>query len=452
MSYRLPLRLRVAVAFAATTTVALVVLGVFVYDQVETSLVAQATNSLRSQLDALAEVPPESRAAAARAPTDDMYSQLLDLDGRLLAGAPQLAKSLVRPGELADDEGEVQVVERRLPLVDDGDETGLVAFGRYDDQVLVVAASKDDLSETLNEVRSQLLVGGPLLLLLASAIGYLVAGLALRPVEAMRHRAELISARHAGERLPQPAANDELRRLAVTLNEMLDRLESALARERRFVAEASHELRTPLALLRMELDLATSQPRSHEELLEAIRSADEEVERLTRLSEDLLLLHGSSEGRSGRDRMEVVDLAAVLGAVAARFATRAVAEGRQIRVSGGPGLLVRAHHDRLDRVVSNLVDNALTHGAGAVRLEARALDGRARIDVIDDGVAEAPAGVDPFETFAARPGARRSGGRGLGLSIARAIVEESGGSVTLGSPPTGKGTVATIELPLSGHE
>ena len=449
MISRPSLRMRVATAFAATTTVALVALGLFVYERVEETLVDQTTASLRGQLDALGEVPEGDRAAATQALPDGMYGQVLDLDGRVLAGSPQVSGALVERGDLPDEGGEVQVVERRLRLVNDDDETALTVLRRYDDQVLVVATSKGDMSETLQEVSSQLLIGGPLLLLVASAIGYLVAGVALRPVERMRRQAELISDRHPEERLPLPPTDDEIRRLGVTLNAMLDRLETALARERRFVAEASHELRTPLALLRVELDLALSRPRSNEQLVDAIRSANEEVERLTRLSEDLLVLDSSPDGTSPRDFAGVLDMAEILRAVAARFTTRAVSRGREILVLGEPHVLVRGNRDRLDRAVSNLVDNALLHGAGDVELSARAEAGYARIDVTDHGAADARLGADVFQAFAAHPGARSGGGRGLGLAITRAIVEEHRGSVTLAQRSPGRGTIATIRLPLS---
>jgi signal transduction histidine kinase len=449
MIRRPSLRMRVAAAFAATTAVALVALGLFVYVQVEETLLDQTTASLRGQLDALGKIPEGSRAAATEALTDEMYGQLLDPDGRVLAGSRQVSGALVERSDVPDEGGEVQVVERRLRLANDDDETALAVIRMYDDQVLVVATSMDDMSETLQEVLSKLVIGGPLVLLVASTIGYLVAGVALRPVEQMRRQAELISDRRADERLPLPPTDDEISRLAVTLNAMLDRLETALARERRFVAEASHELRTPLALLRMELDLALSRPRSDEELLDAIRSANEEVERLTRLSEDLLLLDASTDGTSRGDSA-VLDVAVILRAVADRFTTRAVSQAREIRVlCGEPQLLVRGNRDRLDRAVSNLVDNALLHGAGDVELSVRKEAGCARIDVTDHGATDAPLGPDMFQAFAAHPGARSGGGRGLGLAITRAIVEEHRGSVTLAPPSPGVGAVATIRLPLS---
>src|SRR5262249_51511614 len=140
------------------------------------------------------------------------------------------------------------------------------------------------------------LIAGPVALLLASLAGYLLAGVALRPVEAMRRRAAEISAETPGERLPVPATSDELERLGETLNEMLERLEDALRREREFVADAGHELRTPLALLRTELELALRHAESPDELRAAVRRSAAEVDRLAQLSEDLLLLARTEHG------------------------------------------------------------------------------------------------------------------------------------------------------------
>ena len=163
--------------------------------------------------------------------------------------------------------------------------------------VLVVGATRGNDAETLAAFRDELLIAGPIALILASLAGYFLAGLALRPVESMRSRAAAISAETPGERLPVPATRDEIERLGQTLNDMLGRLEDALQRERDFVADAGHELRTPLALLRTELELALRHGRSPEELREAVRWSTQEVDRLTQLAEDLLLIARSDRGR-----------------------------------------------------------------------------------------------------------------------------------------------------------
>ena len=194
--------------------------------------------------------------------------------------------------------------------------------------VVVVGASLEPRAETLADLRRQLLVGGPIALLLASLAGYLLAAAALRPVERMSERAATISAASPGRRLPVPPANDEIARLGRRLNEMLARLEGALERERTLVSNASHELRTPLALMKTEIELALAEPESAPALA-AARSAGEETDRLSQLTDDLLLLARVDSGELPLRRSDV-PAAELLGTIATRFERRAADAGRTI--------------------------------------------------------------------------------------------------------------------------
>ena len=193
------------------------------------------------------------------------------------------------------------------------------------DFVVVAGASTGDRSEALAGIAGAFLIGAPLALLLAGALGYLLATRALAPVEALRRRADAITLRRSGDRLPLPETEDELHRLAATLNAMLDRIEASLDRERVFVADASHELRTPLAILRAELELAGRPDRTVEELRAALASATEEVDRLSRLAEDLLVIARADQGRLPIKR-EPVELSR-----AARASRRPVRPARRRR-------------------------------------------------------------------------------------------------------------------------
>ena len=252
-----------------------------------------------------------------------------------------------------------------------------------DEQITETPATRVDATGDRDEVLATLLVlllvVGPVALVAATAAGYLVAGGALRPVEAMRREAAEISSETSGRRLPITDADDEIGRLGATLNAMLDRLDEGLRRERRFVADAGHDLRTPLALLRTELELALRRPRSPEELDRVVRSAAEEVERLVGLAERLLELDRSASVV----RRDELDARALLEAVAARFAARAAEEARRIEVHGGATL--RADGDAIERALVALADNALTHGAGTVRLEAASEGDWVRLSVVDEG-------------------------------------------------------------------
>jgi two-component system, OmpR family, sensor kinase len=295
--------------------------------------------------------------------------------------------------------------------------------------VFAVGQSLDDRDETLSGLVASFAVGGPIAVLLASLLGYLLASAGLRPVEAMRRRAGEISLTHDGERLPLPAAQDEVRRLGETLNEMLDRLRRSFERERRFVADASHELRTPVAVIRAELDAALRAGGHDEQVREALVAALEECDHLAQLAEDLLFVARAAEGELPM-RREAVEVRPLLEGVRARFGDRARENGRDLRVDGGDGLRIDGDELRLRQALGNLVDNALRHGGGEIVLRSRrdAMDGDVELEVADHGPGFAPDLADrAFERFARGDAARTRGGTGLGLAIVRAIAEAHGG-------------------------
>ncbi|HEX2424332.1 MAG TPA: ATP-binding protein, partial [Actinomycetota bacterium] len=293
-------------------------------------------------------------------------------------------------------------------------------------------------------------IGGPLALILAVGVTWLLVGWTLRPVDSMRAEAAAISAGDPGRRLPVPGTGDELARLAETLNSMLDRLEEAIERERRFVDDASHELRTPLSNLKAELDLALRRSRTSDELERALRSASEEADRLARLADDLLVLARSDRGRLPI-RREPVDVAEMVGGTVDSFAARASERGVGIDVRV-PGEL-RADLDelRMRQALGNLLDNGLRYvpAGGRVSVAAERHDGSLWLEVRDDGPGF-PAEFLPvaFEAFA-RPDASRSrpeGGTGLGLAIVAAVAQAHGGTAEAANLPGG-GAVVVLSIP-----
>jgi signal transduction histidine kinase len=225
---------------------------------------------------------------------------------------------------------------------------------------------------------------------------------------------------------------------------MLDRLDAGLRRERRFVADAGHELRTPLALLQTELELALRRPRSLDELERALRSAAEEVDRLARLADDLLVLASTADGRLP---LQTTTFAAgeLLAGVARRFRPRAEAAGRALETVSPPDLVLSADRLRLEQALGNLVDNALRHGDGTVRVEA-ASDGSGVALRVSDGGAGFPAGLLPraFERFSRADEARSRGGAGLGLAIVEAVAHAHGGRA---EAVTDGGAVVAVRIP-----
>jgi signal transduction histidine kinase len=347
------------------------------------------------------------------------------LRGRPLLTAPE--RLLAARGELLLERARVDWTDERIRLLAEPVED---PSGRT---LLVVAGSSTEAKgDALESLLQQLLLLGPVAVLLSAVAGYLLAAAALRPVEAMRREAEAVSAVEPGRRLPLPAADDELARLAETLNAMLGGLEAALERERRFVADAGHELRTPIAALRTELELALRHERSAEELREAVRSAAEEADRLGALADELLVLARSSAGVTVRRRVEI---SALLDGARQRHEARFAAAGREVRVVGGVPLGVEGDPDQLARALDNLVANALVHGSGDVWLEALARGSWVELHVRDEGPGFGPELVDrAFEPFARADAARSTGGAGLGLAIVAAIAQAHGGTAAIAGP------------------
>jgi two-component system OmpR family sensor kinase len=290
--------------------------------------------------------------------------------------------------------------------------------------------SQSQRQHALATLGQLLFIGGPAMLVLTCLAGYALTSRALAPVEKMRRRATRISGADPGGRLPVPEANDELRRLGATLNEMLGRLEEAMERERAFAADAGHELRTPLSILQLQLEdleqaVATDGP--PDELEKGLRSAREEVERLAKLADDLLVL-ARADGRGLPVEKQPVQVPGLLHAVAERIGNAANGEGRAVIAEPAEVPAVTADAAWLEQALANMASNALQHGAGRVRLLARQRNGSVELHVLDEGRGFPP-GLLPqaFERFTRGDAARSSGGAGLGLLIVRAIAEAHGG-------------------------
>jgi signal transduction histidine kinase len=431
---RWPIRLRVTASFAVVMALLLAASGWFLYARLGTDLDHALTRELRVRAQDLGALVTQSNGSLAgdgRARLiehGEAYAQLLDARGRVLdATAPLGRRALLGAEELqAALHGTIVTERSSVPGLDE--QSRLLATPvRRDGRplVLIVGATTQDRAETLSSFRNELLIAGPIALLLACGVGYLLAGVSLRQVEAMRRRASEISAETPGERLPVPPTGDELERLATTLNAMLARLEAALQRERDFVADAGHELRTPLALLRTELELALRHADSLDEFRAALLNASRETDRLAQLAEGLLLIARSDGGRIPL-KLEPLDADDLLADVSARFQWRADESNRKLVCSAEPGTRLDGDRLRLEQALGNLVDNAFRHGAGSIRLGARADNGSVELHVRDEGDGFPPQFLDSaFERFS-RP-ARAGDGSGLGLSIVHAIAAAHGG-------------------------
>jgi two-component system OmpR family sensor kinase len=453
---RVPIRLRLTLAFALAMAVVLAATGALLLTRLGSSLDEAVDESLEARASevaprlALGGIIVLPGMGSGLVDPDERFVQVLDPSWRVvdatttvqeqpLLDADELARAAAQSTTWLERD-EVPGIAGRARLLATPVET------RDGTLVLVVGASLEDRDETVREFLTILFLAGPAALLLASLLGYALATAALRPVEAMRVEATAISGSEPGRRLPLPDSQDEIHRLGETLNEMLGRLDAALERERGFVADAGHELRTPLALLKTELELALRHPRTASELEDAVRSAVEETDRLAQLAEDLLLIARSDQQQLSL-RRERIGAAELLSRVADRFSNRAEAAGQVLEVDAPSGLELDADASRLEQAVGNLVENALEHATGRIRLTATERDRRVELHVRDEGRGFAPAFLPhAFDRFSRGDDARSGGGTGLGLTIAEAIARAHGGSAHAGNLQ-GEGADVWLSLP-----
>jgi heavy metal sensor kinase len=310
----------------------------------------------------------------------------------------------------------------------------------------------EDAVETLHLFRSYLLMFAPLLLMAAAAGGYWLSRRALSPVDALVRTAREVTGTSLNSRLQKLETGDELQRLSDTLNEMLDRIESAFLRITEFTADASHELRTPVSLIRTEAELALRRSRGEAEYKESLRHILLEAERTTALIEQLLSLARADSGRETL-RLQHVDLRQTLRSVVDGW--QRVATLRDLDFSANfdvPEFFVLGDETFLRRLLDILLDNAFkyTSAPGSVRLSLAPKGESAVITVQDSGVgiAEEEQGRI-FERFyrVDKARSRAQGGAGLGLAIAQWIVTQHGGSLAVESH-SGDGAAFRVELPM----
>lgn len=429
--------------------------GVFVYLRVEADLSDSIDEGLQSRADDLerrlqTRNPGALQLGVARGEgEEDFVTQVLLPSGEVLASttgqiegavlnASQVEVALKEPSYF--DESDVPGIEESARLL------ASPVDGAGGPELVVVGVSTGDRAETLSALMTTLAIGGAIALLLASALGYILAGLGMRPVEAMRVRAGQITLRRGGERLPIPATDDEIARLGQTLNNMLGRLEDSMERERAFVADAGHELRTPLAVLRGELELALRPGRSEGERTAAMVAAIEEADRLQRLANALMESGGSEVDRIAL-RRENTDVVRMLEGVRMRFVRRASLANREVSVVAEDDLQWSLDPRRMESALENLLENALRHGAGRIEVRACVEAGSLVLSVSDQGSGFPPEFASrAFDRFTRAEASRTTEGTGLGLAIVRAIAEAHGGAAANADEPRG-GAGVEIRIP-----
>ena len=445
--HRLPIVLRLVLAVATAMSLVLGGATGLVYWRVQHAMDEQLDADLANYFHQL-----RGDVLAGRKPSgpDGSAYQILDTHGRIIG-----ASDLVRTKQLLTAADVTAAVGGATVRRDIG---GLASLDphtlrlkaqrvRLPDRrtvIAVAAVRRGHRDEALRELLAQLGIAAGLTLLAASYVGYRTARAALDPVERYRRRAANLADSTSGVRLPVPEdRDDELTRLGHTLNEMLERLEASAERERRFLADASHELRTPLSLLRAELDVALHQPRPATELTATLRSVDTEVQRLIDLTNALLDL----EELGGAEHLtrSPVDLPELVAAAVNPHRAAAAREGRTLHIDAIPGA-VDVDAGWIRPAIGNLVDNALRHSRGDVRVSATTHEGNLRLTVTDEGPGF-PADFLPkaFDRFARAEASRTSLGSGLGLAFVAAVAASHGG--TAHAENTEHGAAITLDIP-----
>ena len=438
---RRSLRLRITAGALVVVVAALCGAGVVLIGVVEREMVTQIDSTLRANADFIDRSLKSGAGLPTREGPTDLYVQFVAADGRV-AGASTAAEglpALAAPRERAS----TRILTANDPVL--RDLRVLVSPAPTDaSMTLIVARSSagvSDVRDTLVRVLVVMVVAGSALL---GFLIWIVVGRALRPVDRMRRRVDAISERDLGQRLDAPGTGDELDRLADTLNELLERLDVAVTRERQFVGDASHELRTPIAGLRALLETESPDPAS---VVQVRAEALARLSQLQDLVEDLLVLAKADEASAGVSTGPV-DLDELVLSQARQMARTTTLQVDTANVSGGQ---VTGRDTDLARVIENLATNAARHASGCVAFSVRQLDGDVEFTVTDDGP-----GIPPrnrariFERFSTVEDARSSGnGRaGLGLSIARSIVTAHHGSIHIEDAPGG-GARFVVRLPMT---
>ncbi|HJQ21512.1 MAG TPA: ATP-binding protein [Gemmatimonadaceae bacterium] len=466
----LSIRARLALWYAAVFAVSLGAVSVALYGVVARRSLANVDASLHEAASAVATaIELESEGRPARDIAARVVREFRFRDLQLAVYDPSTASVIAgAPSDSEDDQVEVDSIARGIAAktfrmdapglraflagapvgrvtygnidASDGEVRALALSTRVGRRPIVIGAVHrlHAHRRLLAELRVSIGVGIPLLLLLATLGGYVLARQSMKPVAVMTERAEHISATTLHERLPVANPGDELGRLATVFNDLLARVERAFDQQRQFIADASHELRTPVAIVSGEAELALSRDdRTPDELRAALRTIREETQGLQRIVEDLFLLARAHAGERLMTASEMY-LGEVCGECVRSVRSLALRKQMTLRYDGGDELPMRGDENLLRRLFLNLLDNAIkyTPAGGSVVVSSRVENGMYVVDVSDSGT-----GVPPdvrervFDRFYRVGRTHEAGdlvsGAGLGLAIARWIAEAHGGTLAL---------------------
>lgn len=437
------IRVRATGASVIVLVIAFVIAGVALLDVLHGSQIDSVDNALEIRASDIDSLIDEGGGVGALTVADDQddFVQVIDAGGQVVAASDNVEG---RPPIVAGEDGSTTTT--RIPGLDKQDFRVHVDVTEDDGYTIIVGTNLENVREVDAATLRSLLIGLPVLLVFIAGMIWFVIGRALRPVEAIRAEVADIGGGDLDHRVPEPNADDEIGRLARTMNSMLDRLEVSSAAQAQFVSDASHELRTPIAIIRHELEVGLMSD-DDVQLRQIVSEVLDEDLRMQRLVDDLLLLARRSgrDGEARRTKRSLVDLDDV-----ALNETHRVRTDTTVVTSGLSAGQVRGDPDQLARVVRNLLDNALRHASSTVEVSVSSTaDGSVVLIVEDDGD-----GIDPadrehvFERFGRldEARARDDGGSGLGLAIVAGIVADHNGTVTVDTSPTLGGARFTVTL------
>jgi heavy metal sensor kinase len=457
-------RTRLTLWYATVLALALIAFAVLVYYAAASISYARQDESLQSTAETVAsayvqELEEEQSVAKANEVVlaemvfPNRYVEVVDAGGRVVAWSSNLAGHQLTIPAPALNEGRTRgssflvLNDLRVAVVPlSPDRTRQLGFA-------IVAEPLSVIEEGLRRLRLYFLGGAPLILVLASLGGYFLARKSLSPIALMNQQTQRITAENLSAQLDVANPRDEVGRLGVTINALLARLDAAFQEQKRFIADASHELRTPLAVLRGETEVALGRERTSAEYKESLALIKDEAERLSRIVENLFML-----ARQPVDAPSVlaepVRLDELIADCVRAAQVLATQKGLELGIlSPLPKVSIKGDDEMLNRMILNLLDNAVkyTPAGGKISIGLGSQNGAARIIVSDTGIgiplADQPRIFDRFYRVD-KTRSRALGGAGLGLSIARWIVEGHGGSLSVESAP-GRGSTFTVELPLS---
>ncbi|MFD4509602.1 sensor histidine kinase [Streptomyces sp. NPDC058457] len=443
-------RARATLGATAVVALALTAASFALFALLHTDLQRNANDAATAQADTVGQLAAEGKLPDLLPLSHGAdFIQVVDSSGRVVAASQNLAG---RPAvaHLRPHEGRLRATWSGEPFGEGHRQRIVAVTARTPSGTVTVYAgtSLRDADAADEITKAALGIGTPLLLATVALVTWWVTGRALRPVEAIRSEVAEITGHALHRRVPVPAAQDEVARLARTMNATLDRLEDADVRQRRFIADASHELRSPITVLRTQLEVALAHP---DPALwpDLVSDALEDTVRLQDLASDLLLLARLDTAEPvSRRPLDLAELCRTT--VAARHGDRLPVDTRL-----QPGLTVEGNRGWLVRLLTNLLDNAQRHADRRIELVLRADPdaGVAVLEVTDDGPGIPEADRERiFERFTRLDDARSRdhGGAGLGLAIARDIAHQHHGTLRVEPRPHGAGIVARLPLSPSG--